>query len=81
MNPFLKAMQVKKKRAVDPDAPPRPNLMSHDKTIREAQTTIEQLQSQNQQLQRRVQELENKMTRQTQYLQALHNTIAGRSRT
>lgn len=25
----------KKKRAVDPNAPPRPNLMSHDKTIRE----------------------------------------------
>lgn len=27
----------KKKREVDPNAPPRPNLMSHDKTIRESQ--------------------------------------------
>ena len=25
----------KKKRAVDPNAPPRPNLMSHDKKLRE----------------------------------------------
>jgi hypothetical protein len=30
----------KKKRAVDPDAPPRPNLMSHDKVIREQKDVI-----------------------------------------
>jgi hypothetical protein len=33
----------KKKRAVDPNAPPRPNLMSHDKTIREGQAAFNQL--------------------------------------
>lgn len=33
----------KKKRAVDPNAPPRPNLMSHDKTIRESQIAFNQL--------------------------------------
>jgi hypothetical protein len=33
----------KKKRAVDPNAPPRPNLMSHDKTIREGQQAFTQL--------------------------------------
>jgi predicted RNase H-like nuclease (RuvC/YqgF family) len=33
----------KKKRAVDPNAPPRPNLMSHDKTIREGQAAFTQL--------------------------------------
>ena len=33
----------KKKRAVDPNAPPRPNLMSHDKTIREGQQAFSQL--------------------------------------
>ena len=27
--------KAKKKRAVDPNAPPRPNLMSHDKKLRE----------------------------------------------
>ena len=30
----------KKKRAVDPNAPPRPNLMSHDKVIREQKDII-----------------------------------------
>ena len=44
MSGIFKAMQNKKKRPVDPNAPPRPNLMSHDKTIRETKTTIEQLQ-------------------------------------
>ena len=34
----------KKKRAVDPNAPPRPNLMSHDKKIRETDQTIAGLQ-------------------------------------
>jgi hypothetical protein len=33
----------KKKRAVDPDAPPRPNLMSHDKVIREQKDVINAL--------------------------------------
>ena len=33
----------KKKRAVDPNAPPRPNLMSHDKTIREGQMAFTRL--------------------------------------
>jgi uncharacterized coiled-coil protein SlyX len=80
MNPFFKSMQSKKPRAVDPDAPPRPNLLSHDKTIREAQTTIEQLQEQNRQLQQRMSALESKMTAQTQYLQALHQSISSKKR-
>jgi hypothetical protein len=33
----------KKKRAIDPNAPPRPNLMSHDKTIREGQAAFANL--------------------------------------
>ena len=33
----------KKKREVDPNAPPRPNLMSHDKTIREGQAAFTRL--------------------------------------
>ena len=80
MNPFLKAMQPPKKRPVDPNAPPRPNLLSHDKTIRETTATMVQLQQQNQQLTQRVAELESKMIRQTQYLQALHQSITAKSR-
>ncbi len=33
----------KKKREVDPNAPPRPNLMSHDKTIREGRVEFDRL--------------------------------------
>jgi hypothetical protein len=34
----------KKKRPVDPNAPPRPNLLSHDKKLRETQDLINDLQ-------------------------------------
>ena len=33
----------KKKREVDPNAPPRPNLLSHDKTIREGRIEFDRL--------------------------------------
>ena len=33
----------KKKRAVDPNAPPRPNLMSHDKKLREQTQAFDRL--------------------------------------
>ena len=36
--------KAKKKRAVDPNAPPRPNLLSHDKVIREQKDVIMELQ-------------------------------------
>ena len=32
----------KKKRAVDPDAPPRPNLLSHDVTIKDISSKLTQ---------------------------------------
>lgn len=34
----------KKKRVVDPNAPPRPNLLSQDKKLRETQLTISEMQ-------------------------------------
>jgi hypothetical protein len=33
----------KKKRAVDPNAPPRPNLMAHDKKLREQTEAFDRL--------------------------------------
>ena len=33
----------RKKRAVDPNAPPRPNLMSHDKKLREQTEAVSRL--------------------------------------
>ena len=38
-----KQFKQKKKREVDPNAPPRPNLRSHDKTIRESRVEFDRL--------------------------------------
>ena len=67
--------RVKKKRAVDPNAPPRPNLLNHEKRLKEAATTVEQLQARNQDLERRISQLENKLANQTTYLSTLHQHI------
>jgi len=47
----------KKKRAVDPNAPPRPNLLSQDKKLRETQAAFA--------------ELENRLIRQTEEINSL----------
>jgi hypothetical protein len=80
MNPFLKAMQPPKKRPVDPNAPPRPNLLSHDKVIREANTLIGKLENDVLRLRQRVDSLEAKLSNQTAYLQALHQTVSSKRR-
>jgi DNA-binding transcriptional regulator GbsR (MarR family) len=41
-----KMFKQKKKRAVDPNAPPRPNLLSQDKKLREQETVVSKLQNQ-----------------------------------
>jgi len=75
ISPFFKAMQPKKKRPVDPNAPPRPNLLSHEKVLKDAKITMDQLQHENQQLRSRVETLETKMTNQTAYLSQMHQVI------
>ena len=35
--------KAKKKKAVDPNAPPRPNLLSHDKKLREQTEAFDRL--------------------------------------
>jgi predicted RNase H-like nuclease (RuvC/YqgF family) len=66
----------KKKREVDPNAPPRPNLLSHDKVIRDQKLTIEQLTQNVHNLSRKVEEMERKLINQTAYLNALHQTVS-----
>ncbi|CAB4129324.1 hypothetical protein UFOVP112_422 [uncultured Caudovirales phage] len=68
--------KTKKKRAVDPNAPPRPNLLSHEKVLKDTKVTLEQLQDQNQRLAQRVDELERKLAHQTAYLNQLHQVVA-----
>jgi multidrug resistance efflux pump len=67
--------KVKKKRAVDPNAPPRPNLMTHEVKLRTAQQTVEALENQVRVMTARIESLEAKSRSQTQYLQALHDTV------
>jgi hypothetical protein len=69
----------KKKRPVDPNAPPRPNLLSHDKVIRDQKVTIEQLSNTVQQLTQRVEDVERKLRRQTDYLNAVHQAVSKKS--
>ena len=72
---MLKAMRAKKKREVDPNAPPRPNLLSHEKTIKGMNATAQNQQSEIEFLKRKVHDLERKLMRQTDYLDALHSRV------
>ena len=78
MTDIFKAMKAKKKRAVDPNAPPRPNLMTHEVRLRTAQETIEYQTQMIHQMQQRLNSLENKLRSQTDYLSMLHNKISKR---
>ena len=53
MNIF-KAMKAKKKRAVDPNAPPRPNLMTHQVKLRDQDNSISALNAEIHRLKERV---------------------------
>ena len=75
MSNIFKAMKAKKKRAVNPDAPPRPNLMTHDVKIKDQQNAMAAMQAEIYQLKDTVRSLQNKLNNQTAYLQAVHSRI------
>lgn len=76
MNPKLfKVMRQKRKRVLDPDAPPRPNLMTHDVKLRSQQEIIDGMNREVRNLKDTVRRLENKLFNQTNYLDALHNRL------
>lgn len=62
----------KKKRAVDPNAPPRPNLLSQDKKLRESQAVIEDLQIQ---LRRQAEEISKLKNDYSNMQQSINNII------
>jgi len=68
-------MKAKKKRTVDPNAPPRPNLMTHDVKIRDQQSVISSMQQEIFTLKDTVRSLQNKLNNQTVYLQAVHSKL------
>jgi hypothetical protein len=76
MNPKLfKVMRQKKKREVDPNAPPRPNLMTHQVKLRDQDAVINMLSSDVYRLKDTIRRLENKLNNQTSYLQAIHSKL------
>jgi hypothetical protein len=76
MSDIFKAMKAKKKRAVDPNAPPRPNLMTHDVKLRTAEQTIQDQATIINTLQVRLDNLERKVRAQGDYLSQLHQRIS-----
>jgi TolA-binding protein len=73
---MLKLMKAKKKRPVDPNAPPRPNLLTHEKTLKDTKLTLTQMSDQIRDLERRLAETESRLRHQTQYLSQLHAHLA-----
>jgi len=58
---MLKIMRAKKKRPVDPNAPPRPNLLSQDKKLREQEQTVQDLHQEVSYLKDKLNSLETKL--------------------
>jgi hypothetical protein len=76
MSDIFRAMKAKRKRAIDPNAPPRPNLMIHDTKIKNVQQVIDEQTRLITMLQIRVDSLESKLKSQNDYLSLLHNRLA-----
>jgi predicted RNase H-like nuclease (RuvC/YqgF family) len=68
----------KKTKVVDPNAPPRPNLLNHEKRLKEATVTVEQVQQENRELRSRLEAVESKLLNQTNYLNTLHQYVHSR---
>jgi len=65
----------KKKRAVNPDAPPRPNLLSQDKKLRETTEAFGKLHDLIVKQQDTIAELQSKYTRMQQSVDQLINFV------
>jgi predicted RNase H-like nuclease (RuvC/YqgF family) len=65
----------KKKREVDPNAPPRPSLLGHEKVIKDTKTVIEQQYEIIRELQMKVAKLESKMRSLQDYCSQLHQYV------
>ena len=68
MSNMFKVMKAKKKRPVDPNAPPRPNLLSQDKKLREQEQTVQDLHQEVSYLKDKLNSLETKLRTQDNLL-------------
>lgn len=74
---MISMYKQKKKRAVDPNAPPRPTLLGHEKVIKDTKQLLQKHEYEIGQLRALVSELESKLASQTNYLNTLHQVIQG----
>lgn len=65
----------KKKRPVDPNAPPRPNLLSQDKKLREQTEAVEKLLRIVERQQDQIESLQNKYTQMQQSVDQVLNYL------
>ena len=80
MNPnIFKAMKVKKKREVDPNAPPRPTLLGHEKEMKVWRDNFKQLTDSTIQKELEIQALKRKVNRLEGQVEALISYV-GRNR-
>ena len=80
MNPnIFKAMKVKKKREVNPDAPPRPTLLGHEKEMKVWRDNFKQLTDSTIQKDLEIQALKRKVNRLEGQVEALISYV-GRNR-
>jgi DNA-binding transcriptional regulator GbsR (MarR family) len=70
-----KQFKQKKKRAVDPNAPPRPNLLSQDKKLREQESVVTRLQAQIRDQAEEIASLKNKYTDMQQSVNQILNYL------
>lgn len=72
--------QKRKKRSVDPNAPPRPTLLGHEKVIKDVNSAIKKLEADVLVLRQRLEDTENLLRNQTAYLNSLHQLLRNHAR-
>jgi hypothetical protein len=75
---FFKSMQPKKKRPVDPNAPPRPTLLGHEKEMKVWRDSFKQLTDSTIQKDLEIQTLKRKVTRLEAQLDAVISVVKNR---
>ena len=71
----LKMYAEKPRKVVDPNAPPRPTLLGHEKVIKDTKSVIAAQAQEIAELKTRLAELESRVRNQGNYLTAVHQQI------
>ena len=80
MNKMFTAMKARKKRPVDPNAPPRPNLLSQDKKLREQENTVQDLNQEVMYLKDKLSSLEIKLRTQDNLVSQILSRLINRNK-